>query len=379
MYLQKTIKAKVYNPTQAKHDLLSQEYINYQTLFSSLITNRPNCIDTYKEIELYSATKQQALRFAKRFRPRPDKEQPLIIRRDVFTIKKNKRTKRTKYWARIPVKGTQGGIWLPIKLANKHRKLLKLSIRQARLTKKDKEFFLHITVQTQAEIQIPHNPRILSIDLGEKNLAASVELIGDSMNNPRLYGRDARGARRHFAWLRKRLGRKEKLRTIKNIANKEKRTINDLLHKISSSIVKQAKPDTTLALGNLKGIRNNAKGKRFNRIVSNMPFHKLTQYITYKALWQGNAVIKLSERGTSKTCHRCGKAGTRPSQGLFRCLHCGLQYNADLNAAINLANRCSDYMLGHGVNSSPPGSDLNSPMSRASLMTLQDPHTFRCG
>ncbi len=378
MYLQKTIKAKVYNPTQAKHDLLSQEYANYQTLLNSLITNRPNCIDTYKEIDLYSATKQQALRFAKRNKPRPDKEQPLIIRRDVFRIKKRK-TKITKYWVKIPVNGIQGGIWLPVKLANKHRKLLKLSIRQASLTKCKNEFFIHITVQTQVEIQISPNPRILSIDLGEKNLAASVELTGDSMNNPRLYGRDARGARRHFAWLRKRLGRTKKLKTIKKISDKEKRTINDLLHKISSSIVKQANPNTVIALGNMKGIRNRARGKRFNRIVSNMPFYKLTQYITYKALWQGNAVIKLSERNTSKICHRCGKAGTRPSQGLFRCPHCGLQYNADLNAAINLANRCLEYILGHGVNGSPPGSDLNSPMSGASLMTLQDPHTFRCG
>ncbi len=379
MYLQKTIRAKVYNPTQAKHDLLNQEYANYQTLLSSLITNRPNCIDTYKEIELYSATKQQALRFAKRNKPKPDKEQPLIIRRDVFTIKKNKRTKITKYWVKIPVNGVQGGIWLPIKLANKHRSLLRLSIRQARLTKCKNEFFIHITVQKQMEIQLPYNPRILSIDLGEKNLAASVELTGDSMNNPRLYGKEARGARRHFAWLRKRLGREKKLKTIKKIANREKRTINDLLHKISSSIVKQAKPNTPIAIGDLKGIRNNAKGKRFNRIVSNMPFYKLTQYIIYKALWQGNAVIKLSEKDTSKTCHRCGKIGTRPSQGLFKCLHCRLQYNADLNAAINLANRCLEYILGHGVNGSPPGSDLNSPMSRASLMTLQDPHIFRCG
>lgn len=379
MDLQKTIKAKVYNPTNIKNDLLTQEYNSYQTLLNSLITNRPNCKETYQEIELYSATKQQALRFAKRFRPRPNKAQPLVIRRDVFTIKKNKRTKITKYWARVPVKGTQGGIWLPVKLANKHRKLLKLSIRQARLTKKDREFFLHITVQKQIEIQLPHNPRILSIDLGENNLAASVKLTGDSMNSPRLYGREARGARRHFAWLRKRLGRKKKLKAIKKVANREKRVINDLLHKISSRIVKQVEPNILIALGNLKGIRDNAKGKRFDRIVSNMPFNKLTQYITYKALWEDNAVIKLSEKGTSKSCHRCGKTGTRPSQGLFRCLHCGLQYNADLNAAINLANRCLEYILRHGVNGSPKGSDLNSPISRAAPLTLQDPHTFRCG
>lgn len=376
MNLQKTIKAKIFNPTKRKQELLNQEYTNYQTLLLSLITNKPNCIETYRDINLYSATKQQALRFAKRTKPKPGKEQPLIIRRDVFKIEKRK-TKIAKYWVKIPIKGIRGGIWVPIKLANKHRKLLKLSIRQAQLTKRKNEFFLHITVQKQIEIQIPHNPQILSIDLGEKNLAASVELFGNSMKNPRLYGRDARGARRHFAWLRKRLGRKKKIKTIKKIANKEKRVINDLLHKLSSNIIKSTKADTVITLGNLKGIRNNIKGKRFNRIVSNMPFNKLTQYITYKALWEGNAVLKISEKGTSRTCHRCGKPGIRSSQGLFKCLSCGLQYNADLNAAINLANRCFEYILKHGVNSSPPGSDLNSPLSRAAQLTLQDPPPFR--
>jgi len=155
------------------------------------------------------------------------------------------------------------------------------------------------------------------------------------------------------------------LKPIKKMADKETRVINNLLHKISSHLVKSARPGTVITLGDLKGIRNKANGKRLNRILSNMPCYKLTQYITYKALWQGNAVLKMSERWTSKTCHRCGKIGARPSRGLFKCTHCGLQYNADLNAAINLANRCHDYILGHGVNSSHSGSDLNSPLSRA--------------
>ena len=356
MHIRKTIKAKIFNPTKRKHKLLSQEYDNYQLLMESL-TDKSDCTEIYRQIDLYPATKRLALKFAQKYKPNPDKadkRHSLLIDRDIFKIEK-RRTKITRYWAKIVVNGVPEGIWLPIKLANKHRKLLKLSVRRIRLTKRGEEFFLYITIQKQMVIQIPHNPRILGIDLGEKTLAASVELTGDSIINPGLYGRQARGTRRHFAWLRKKLGKKKKLKPIKKMADKEQRIIADLLHKISSRIVKSAGTDTVITLGDLKGIRNRANSKRLNRILSNMPYDKLTRYITYKALWQGNVVIKISEKWTSKTCHHCGKIGTRPSQGLFKCPYCGLQYNADLNAAINLANRCLDYISRHGVNSFPPG------------------------
>ena len=76
-----------------------------------------------------------------------------------------------------------------------------------------------------------------------------------------------------------------------------------------------------------------------NRIVSNMPYYRLTQMITYKAQWEGVPVYKVNERNTSKTCHRCGAEGKRPFQGLFKCPSCGLEYNADLNGAVNIAKR----------------------------------------
>lgn len=82
-----------------------------------------------------------------------------------------------------------------------------------------------------------------------------------------------------------------------------------------------------------------------NMIVSNMPYYKLTQMITYKANWRGIPVVKLSEEYTSKTCHRCGEQGTRLHQGLFQCQNCGLEYNADLNGARNIAERFREQAL----------------------------------
>lgn len=86
-----------------------------------------------------------------------------------------------------------------------------------------------------------------------------------------------------------------------------------------------------------------------NRIVSNMPYYALTQMITYKAHGKGIPVIKVNENGTSKTCHRCGEKGRRPFQGLFICSSCGLEYNADLNGAINIGKRFSEQVLKNGA------------------------------
>ena len=83
-----------------------------------------------------------------------------------------------------------------------------------------------------------------------------------------------------------------------------------------------------------------------NRIVSNMPYYKLTQQITYTASWLGVPVYQISERNTSKTCHRCGSMNTTTiKQPIFECKNCGLVYNADLNAAKNLAERFLDQVV----------------------------------
>ena len=77
MIVQKTIRAKIIGLTNIKEQLLSQEYNNWQSIIQSLHTNNPNCIDIYEQTNLYSATKQQALRFCRKLKK---DNQPMIIR-----------------------------------------------------------------------------------------------------------------------------------------------------------------------------------------------------------------------------------------------------------------------------------------------------------
>jgi putative transposase len=57
-----------------------------------------------------------------------------------------------------------------------------------------------------------------------------------------------------------------------------------------------------------------------------------------KAESAGRAVVEVDARHTSQRCAECGNvaAGNRVSQAVFRCLACGHEAHADVNAAVNI-------------------------------------------
>jgi len=122
-----------------------------------------------------------------------------------------------------------------------------------------------------------------------------------------------------------------------------------------------------IVLGNLKGIRRNGRGRAFNRKLNNgFPYHRLSQFIEYKARWHGIRVIKISERNTSKTCHRCKHRGLRVGS-LFKCPNCGYICNADYNGAMNILKRAMGYMP-------IAGAALTQPLTRyGERFSLEEP------
>ncbi len=85
----------------------------------------------------------------------------------------------------------------------------------------------------------------------------------NGFRDPRFYGMRARGIRRHYAWLRRRLGERKLLRTIRKVKDTERRKVNTLCHQISHAILEQAKANSAaIVLGDLKGIRERSRGRR---------------------------------------------------------------------------------------------------------------------
>jgi X-X-X-Leu-X-X-Gly heptad repeat protein len=80
--------------------------------------------------------------------------------------------------------------------------------------------------------------------------------------------------------------------------------------------------------------------------------------IEYKALLEGIEVKYLTKKETrnaSKTCHRCGHVA-RVEGRAFKCPKCGMEYDRDLNACINIAHRVTSSM-GWGSRESPEPAD----------------------
>ena len=313
-----TIQAGIVGLTRRKRGILNKEYANLQRFLHG-----------DKTVPLYSANKQQALRFYKKVKR---KEYPLSLRSDLINLKRAK-----AFWfLKVPVCGVRGGIKVPVK---PHREFPNGKLCESKIVRRNKRYMAMLTF----DVSPPSMRRcssILAVDLGERFTATTVLWQKDVMK-AQFLGKEIRGIRRHYAWLRRRLQERGLTHVVKRIGKKEKRCVNAVLHRVSKWIVSIADSnDSYIVLGDLTGIRQrtNGKGKRLNRIVSNMPYYRLTKMIEYKAMLMGIPVVTASEAYTSTTCHICGCEGKRKTQGLFICPRCG-EYNADLNGAINIAKK----------------------------------------
>jgi len=338
MRARKTIKGKILELRKGKEELLRREYENFQRYLRG-----------DRSVPLYSATKQQAERLFKRLKGKlkPNKEYPMILRRDVYRAG----TKLTPYWLKIPIYGVKGGINVPIKT---HEPITEdMVCREAKIIRRNGEWFVYITVEKEVEERNPKS--VLAVDLGIRWIATTV-----NSNNPKpkFYGKELRCIKGHYFYLRRSLALKKAYRAIKRLRHKERRVVNDILHKISRAIVNEAlENDSMIVLGKLRGIRKKGKGRKFNRKLNNgFPYYRLSQFIEYKAKWLGIKVVKVSEKNTSKACHKCGNKGLRIGS-LFKCPKCGYSCNADYNGAVNILKR------GYGY-TPYPGAGLTQPLTR---------------
>jgi putative transposase len=107
--------------------------------------------------------------------------------------------------------------------------------------------------------------------------------------------------------------------------------------------------------------RNVRQKASLNREISRSGWGLLVTRLEQKA---PGRVEKINPAFTSQTCPACGycAAESRESQSRFRCIACGFQANADVNAAMNIA-------LGHRVNARG-GDRVTGPANREPQLSL---------
>ncbi|MEU3454427.1 zinc ribbon domain-containing protein [Micromonospora sp. NPDC006766] len=82
-------------------------------------------------------------------------------------------------------------------------------------------------------------------------------------------------------------------------------------------------------------------GKNINRRLAASTKGVTAEALKNVSVRRGSAHVPVNAAYTSQTCHRCGRFGRR-SGDRFDCTSCGVVWQADVNAAINILYRAGD-------------------------------------
>lgn len=211
--------------------------------------------------------------------------------------------------------------------------LLNNKLGTLRINQKSSKWIAQITVEVDELKETGEN--VMGVDLGLK-----VPAVAYSEGHIKFFGngRQNKYKRRYYKQLRKKLGKKKKIKVIKSIADKEQRWMNDEDHKVSREIVNFAIKNnvSVIKLEKLDNIRKTTRTSRKNELsLHTWSFYRLSQYIMYKATCVGIKVECVDPRYTSQTCPNC-QIRNQAKDRLYQC-QCGYKKHRDLVGAINIS------------------------------------------
>jgi len=235
-------------------------------------------------------------------------------------------------------------------------------IGECDLTFRGGALYLYATIEVEDEPMNESPTGWLGVDLGIVNLAVTSD--DETLPHPiRLPGPKGRpdhpkrqGSGSHVNAVRyKNLKLRRKLqqkgtrsakRLLAKRSGRESRFVRDVNHRISKTIVTEAeRTGRGIAREQLEGIRDRARFRKPQRVaLHSWSFYQLGTFIDYKAKRAGVPVVPVDPAYTSQRCSGCGHIHrkNRPNRDDFRCTRCRLSLPADLNAAINIAQRGGD-------------------------------------
>ncbi len=203
---------------------------------------------------------------------------------------------------------------------------------------KDGRFYMSIPFKVpETPLQ---NDTCVGLDMGERRFAISSDGI---MFHDKEYNKRRRKLRYLKRCLQKK-GTKSARRHARKLSIKEQNQSTDMCQKIANAILKSTSA-SIIVMEDLSGIKQKTsktkegfKRKSHNRRMSQIPFYKFRQILSYKALLNGKRVETVSPFLTSQTdCITGKKEGTRKNRR-FYCKN-GTVLDADWNAAINIARK----------------------------------------
>ena len=212
----------------------------------------------------------------------------------------------------------------------------KYPVHDPLIFKRDDRFFLALSFEVP---EVPlKDETCIGVDLGERRFAITSDglMLNDKEYNAR---------RRRVRYLKRCLQKKGTKSAYRHkLCKKEHRQSNDMCCRVANAII-ESTDASIIVLEDLSRIKQKTsktkdgkKRKDHNRRISQVPFYKLKQLLSYKALLAGKRVETVSPFMTSKTdCTTGKKNGTRKNRR-FYCKN-GTVLDSDWNAAINIARK----------------------------------------
>jgi putative transposase len=273
---------------------------------------------------------------------------PIRIDQRTGAVEPSHRIRLAPYVLRLSTLKKGMRITVPLNLAKYHLDFLgKGRVVDFQLVKRDGWYRAHVCVK----YHVPDVPvqAVRGVDLGVRRAIATVLLKPNQplrrINLSIL--RDNRKKHR-LGMLNRRIAevqRAKKWEPLKRLRHK-RRCVADYYDRIIAiRIARMAMLERSMvAVGYPKDIkyenyRGNGNRKLRRMLQQRFSYGRMMRYILEECQERGVMAEAVLEGWTSRRCHRCGSTDTRrPTQSLFWCLHCSLQYNADWNATINIGS-----------------------------------------
>ncbi len=267
------------------------------------------------------------------------------------------RFKSRRRWRTIHLAGAYCGMVKPgylnikgmpkIKFKDKGRLPPSEQIRSIAITRRGRRVDINLTYRIGVEPLPSQGGKAVGIDMGVSDRMT----LSTGESYERRISNSENIAEKQRRLVRCRKGSREWRRRVRILANahsKERvRNRNDC-HQITTDIVRrfdviavedlQVKNMTRSARGTVEEPGTNVKAKSgLNREIQKQTWGLIRGQLAYKAEWAGRRLVAVAPHHTSQTCSGCGAVDRENRSGkAFRCLACGLELDADVNAAINI-------------------------------------------
>lgn len=195
-------------------------------------------------------------------------------------------------------------------------------------------WFISVSVETNHKPTPCESQASVGIDLGIKSLAT----LSDGTiipNNQPLKKKLKKLKRLQRQLSHRKQASKNRLKAKKQIAKlhyRIKSTRHDYLHKLTTKLTTHYKH---IIIEDLD-ISAMVKNKRLSQPILDTGWHELRRQLTYKATLKGNTIYIADQwYASSKRCSSCGdyKEDLTLSDRTYKCKHCFLEIDRDLNAA----------------------------------------------